>query len=174
MAEMTQPNLFLKSGASISACGQYRYDLERRWDPTQKPQVFIMLNPSTADASVDDPTIRRCMAFAKREGAGGIYVANLFALRATDPRELLSADDPIGAENVRAIGDALLIAAIYKRPAIVAWGAHQFAKQHGLDLPRRARDIGAKLVCLGTTKDGSPRHPLYVKADAPLVEWPRK
>lgn len=161
----------VNSGATISPCGMYRYHLERRWDRTKPAQVFIMLNPSTADANLDDPTIRRCISFAKREGAGGIYVVNLFAFRATNPADLLSAENPTGADNAKAIGDALLVARIYKTYPIAAWGSHAIARTQAIELARRARDFGTKLVCLGVTKDGSPRHPLYVKGDAPLIEW---
>lgn len=140
--------------AVISPCGQYRYRLDRRWGdgPTLG---FIMLNPSTADAEIDDATIRRCMGFARREGCGGIQVVNLFAYRATDPAHLLTVADPIGPENdlyVRSL----------KGPVVAAWGAHPMA---------RKGFFGRHLLCLGKTKDGYPRHPLYVHRDAPLIDY---
>lgn len=86
--------------ASLSGCGTFRYDLGRVWDPGNPRRVlWVMLNPSTADADVDDPAIRRCVAFSKREGAGGLTVTNLFAFRASNPAALVDASDPVGPEN---------------------------------------------------------------------------
>ena len=86
--------------AILSDCGKYRYSLTRNWD-SEKPKVlFIMLNPSTADADNDDPTIRRCINFAKYWGYGGLHVCNLFAYRATNPKELLHIDNPLGDQNI--------------------------------------------------------------------------
>ncbi len=153
--------------AVISDCGRYRYVLQRslggflRW---HRPMLFIMLNPSTADAMVDDPTIRRCISFAKREGMTHLTVVNLFALRATDPRELELAHDPVGPENDRHLEEQ--VGKHRNGSVVAAWGAHEFAK-------RRAAAVLAKfgpLHCLGLTKAGHPRHPLYVKGDQPLVE----
>lgn len=148
----------LKS-AVISDCGTYRYELLRRWDVT-KPRVgWVMLNPSTADAEVDDPTIRRCMGFARAWGYGGIVVRNLYALRATDPRELWKHPDPIGPDNrahLREAGrDAL---------TICAWGsnAHPFHASAAIVGLIRA---GGRPHYLALTKGGQPRHPLYLKAD---------
>ena len=89
---------FMKSDAVISDCGKYRYRLTRKWG-YGRPCGFIMLNPSTADALHDDPTIRRCVGFAKAWGCGALIVVNLFAVRATSPREMMRADDPVGPEN---------------------------------------------------------------------------
>lgn len=161
-------DLFTQSDANISPCGNYRYWLERKWGRSA-PLVFVMLNPSTADASEDDPTIRRCIGFAKRERAGGIVVVNLFALRATDPKELDTADDPIGPGNTRAIGEALLMAATTTGFLVCAWGANKNAPDEAERLRRRAKDFLVELVCLGQTKSGAPKHPLYIKADQPLV-----
>lgn len=163
-------DMFTKGSATISACGQYRYWLERKWGKAA-PQVFVMLNPSTADADADDQTIRRCIGFAKREDAGGLIVVNLFGLRSTDPKALISHADAIGPDNAENIGLALLSAAISGRPVICAWGAHSFATTQAGRLPRRASDFGAELTCLGATKEGHPRHPLYVRGDAPLIRW---
>lgn len=149
---------------------QYRYWLERKWG-IAPPQVFVMLNPSTADQVDDDPTIRRCISFAKREGAGGLIVVNLFALRTTDPANLALADDPVGPDNIGAIGEALLIAMAHGRPIVCAWGAHQMASSRVPDIVRRAADFGVKMVCLGVTKDGHPRHPLYVRSATELTSW---
>jgi hypothetical protein len=122
-----------------------------------------MLNPSTADETMDDPTIRRCIGFAKREVCGGVVIGNIFAFRATRPGDMKAADDPVGPEN-----DAHLIQIMLEAdgPVVAAWGAH------GAHL-KRATHVKflteVPLVCLGKTKAGAPRHPLYVRGDAPLV-----
>lgn len=164
---MTAPAI---SRATISKCGRYRYWLERKWGPGH-PQVFIMLNPSTADAKEDDPTIRRCMGFARREGAGGLIVVNLFGLRATNPQELDDVRDPVGPDNGTNIGLALIGAAATRRPVICAWGANKNASKQADTIHRRADDIGAELKCLGMTKSGAPKHPLYLSSNAPLVAY---
>jgi hypothetical protein len=158
-------DLFKTSGAVISRCGLFRYRLDRRWG--EGPVAgFIMLNPSTADADSDDPTIRRCIGFAKREGCGGLMVGNLFAFRATNPEDMADAVDPDGPENQHFL---LNMAERVDGPLIAAWGGHWMAE----DLPARwvRQTFGDRLMCLGKTKAGAPRHPLYVKADAPLVPY---
>jgi hypothetical protein len=129
-----------------------------------------MLNPSTADAETDDPTIRRCMSFARREGAGGIIVVNLFGLRATDPHELSLAVDPFGPENEEAIRAVVQQAAYTTMPVVCAWGASVIRCADTLAL----RDLKAwgSLCCLGKTKHGHPKHPLYVRGEQPLVAFP--
>lgn len=156
--------------------GPYRYWLERDWweRDIEKGAIdlltFVMLNPSTADGEIDDPTVRRCIGFARREGAHLLHVLNLYALRATDPSELLSHPDPVGIGN-----DALLVDAARHRcrfKTVVAWGAHKMATAERVAvLTDSALSAGTTLWCLGTTKSGAPRHPLYVRADQPLVEW---
>ena len=163
-------DLLLTRSASISSCGRYRYWLERVWD--DRPTLtFVMLNPSTADAEVDDPTIRRCIGFGRREGAGGIVVVNLFALRATYPAELLTDDarfyDPDNFEaGVRVMHDAI----DGKSKLVCAWGANKLALAEGRDFVSRA--VGVRCFCLGKTKEGFPRHPLYVSANQPLEPYP--
>jgi len=153
--------------ATISHCGNYRYWLERKWDE-RHPQVFIMLNPSTADANEDDRTIRRCINFAKRENAGGIIVVNLFAYRATNPKYLSSCIDPVGAENISNIRTALLYGKVTERSIICAWGANKLSKPEAEKVKRRAKDIGVKLVCFDFNADLSPKHPLYVTSNTQL------
>lgn len=128
---------------------------------------FIMLNPSIADASIDDPTIRRCMGFAKREGAGGIIVANLFAFRATSPKDLLSTNDPIGPDNETALAHVAIEAFATNMPIVCAWGTLGFSRAQ--NVVTLLNQFGPKLVCLGKTKDNHPRHPLYVKSDQPFI-----
>lgn len=158
--------------AKLSEDGAYRYVLGRWWTtpPSRSPVVdlWVMLNPSTADADIDDPTIRRCMGFSRSWGADGIRVVNLFALRATDPKALLSHPDPVGPENNWNLEGAARAAQDSGGRIIAAWGAHSMAE-------RRARDVrrllGRDVRCLGVTKSGAPRHPLYVKGDAAPVSW---
>jgi hypothetical protein len=158
-------------GAIISDCQRYRYQLTRSWDGTAS-LPFVMLNPSTADASNDDPTIRRCMSFAKREGAGGIVVANLFAFRATSPSDMKAAADPFGPDNELTLRCLARAAVASSKLIVCAWGTH--GDEFGTNLLAMAifQQEGAQLVCLGKTKDGHPRHPLYVKGDQPLVPFP--
>lgn len=157
--------------AEFSECGTYRYTLTRllsspcRW---VRPALFIMLNPSTADATNNDPTIRRCISFAERSGCTHLTVVNLFALRATDPRELKKHHDPVGPFNDRHI--ALQIMKhhdIVGGLVVAAWGAHPLAKERADYIFKTYGDI----KCLGTTMNGSPRHPLYVKSTQSFVEW---
>ncbi len=158
------------STAIISPCGTYRYTLRRRIPSALrwvKPCLFVMLNPSTADATKDDPTIRRCIGFAKREGCTDLTVVNLYALRATDPAELGKHADPFGPDNGRHLAEQI---ALHRHEIIIAaWGANPFAyRQESTSVAKMAlRTAGA--FCLGTTAQGHPRHPLYVKADQPLV-----
>lgn len=154
--------------AKISECGRFRYTLLRRWGNKPKSVTWVMLNPSTADSEIDDPTIRRCMKFTERLGHTSMVVVNLFALRATDPRKLLDAEDPRGPEN----GGHVLKACAQGHITVAAWGSVKKLLRYGADeIVEIIREYGHKLMCLGTTKDGSPRHPLYVRGDAPLIEW---
>lgn len=148
--------------AWISTCGRYRYRLGRFWGPGAT-LPFVMLNPSTADADVDDPTIRRCIGFARREGACGIVVVNLFAFRATSPKVMKAAADPYGPDNEAALRMAAKEAAITKTPIVCAWGSHAPATM-ARSVVRMLSDEGVRLVCLGRTagKGAPPRHPLYV------------
>ena len=143
----------LLSGATFSADGRYRYRLWRRWDRSKPVVAFVMLNPSSADGRRDDPTIRRCIGFARAWGFGGIDVVNLFAYRASEPRRLREVDDPVGPDNARYLRRAIRRADL----VVLAWGAHAVAAGL-LSLPR-AR-------CLGLTRAGQPRHPLYLPRDA--------
>lgn len=166
-AEMTDQE---RSGAIISPCGTYRYHLWRRWDECLPTMVWVMLNPSTADASEDDPTIRRCIGFAKREGCGGISVRNVFALRATDPSELAKHPDPFGPENEEHLGHARNVSLM--TILVLGWGAKLTAPRLRSYYQRAAVSLVCqKAHCFGTTKDGDPRHPLYLKGDAPMVPW---
>jgi hypothetical protein len=145
----------------------HRYLLTRIWDPSQPPAVFLMLNPSTADAFSEDPTIRRCLSFARRENAGGLVVVNLFALRSTDPRALLHHPDPIGRLNNAFIRQSINAGG----PVIAAWGSHKAAKDRGPEVARSLKARGVELRCLGRTSERQPRHPLFVPGDAALEAY---
>lgn len=154
--------------AIISPCGTYRYLLTRPGDlhADKGTALFLMLNPSTADATEDDPTIRRCRNFARAWGCNGLAVANLYALRATDPTELWKHPDPIGPDNdwrLRAIAEEYT-------DIVCAWGANARAERVAA-VANILTAAGGRLWCLGTTKDGHPRHPLYVRGDQPLIPW---
>lgn len=172
MGEGSLSDLFapaIRKAAIISPDGLYRYRLTRYWGPGRMMN-FVMLNPSTADADLDDPTIRRCMGFARREGMGGIAVVNLYAFRATKPTDLKSHISAFGPGNYDHLYAVAAESEASGTPLVCAWGA---SDPFGGDVA--AREIfkahGATAVCLGTTQDGSPRHPLYVKGDQPLVEF---
>lgn len=183
---------YLNKGAIISPCGNYRFRLWREWClrggvapliPTREENghllavpaacVFIMLNPSTADGDQDDPTIRRCVGFAKRFGFDQLEVVNLFAWRATDPQQLLSVSperDPVGSDNQRHVAEALSNAGMI----VCAWGAHgghigqDEAMLGWIDL---ANGRDAPVVTLGLTKQGHPRHPLYLPLNSEPVPF---
>lgn len=152
------------SGATISACQTYRYALTRIWGPGPRA-CWIMLNPSTADANLDDPTIRRCRTFSERKGCGSLVVVNLFALRSTNPAVLRSHPFPVGPEWREHFEAAIRHA---DGPIVAAWGAQPGIDDQVATAMGVLRDASRIVVCLGRTKDGSPRHPLYVRGDTEL------
>jgi len=157
-----------ESDAIISPCGQYRYRLNRTWGQ-EKPAVFVMLNPSTADASEDDPTIRRCIGFAEKWHCGGLVVVNLFAYRATEPKVMLAAADPVGPDNLEHVYNATR----YAQLVVCAWGtkgSYMGRDAKTIDCIRRAGN--AHISCLGVTKNGHPKHPLYLAGDTELQKYP--
>ncbi|BDR53264.1 hypothetical protein KIM372_11710 [Bombiscardovia nodaiensis] len=132
----------------------YRYELTRVWDDAQPSMGFVMLNPSTADAHEDDPTIRRCKQYAKDQGFGGIVVVNLYAYRSPEPSDLWTVEDPVGPEN-----DAF-VEGLKSRCSkiVVAWGKNATEERVREVLPL----LGDDLYCLCKNADGSPHHPLYI------------
>jgi hypothetical protein len=153
--------------AVISECGQYRYGLSRTWGHELILNI-VMLNPSTADAEFDDPTIRRCIGFARRENYGGIQVSNLFAFRATNPSDMKSTSYPVGPSNDQVLRSALRYGRTFGAPVLCAWGAHGSYWRRDEWFVQQAKEIGTDLVHLGLTKAGQPKHPLYVKSDQPF------
>lgn len=165
------------STATISPCGTYRYTLTRslpsvlRWI---RPCLFVMLNPSTADHTKDDPTIRRCIGFAKREGCTSLTVVNLFALRATNPEELRKHHDPFGPDNAKHLAEQI---SQHRTTGyiVAAWGSNPLAARYEPLFVWRKTLLDAGALCLGMTAEDGPRHPLYVKNTQPLMRWsPRR
>jgi len=155
----------MQGGAIFDVTGNYRYSLWRQWENTAH-LVFIMLNPSTADAQTNDATIRRCVGFAQSWGYGSLEVVNLFALRATQPQHLRDAVDPIGS----ACDHYLLAAAAKAERIVVAWGnwgcLHQRDRSVLMLLAPHT-----PLHCLGTNQTGQPCHPLYIRRTANLTQY---
>lgn len=146
-----------RSEALYSDCETYRYLLSRRWGDAET-LLYILLNPSTATEERNDPTIERCERRARMLGFGGFAVANLFAFRATDPRDLKRAPCPVGPDN-----DAQLqIAASRAGKVLCGWGVHGAHKARAGAVETLLRQAGTTLWHLGQTKAGHPRHPLYV------------
>lgn len=159
--------------AILSECGKYRYRLERQALSGAGAIAWIMVNPSTADATEDDATIRKVVGFSERLGAGWAIVGNVFAYRATDVNRLKEVYDPHGPDNDmhlrRIIEDAERV--------IVAWGPTaklpKLLRHRYMRVVRIAEAAGRELLCLGTAQDGQPRHPLMLAYDTPLVPWKR-
>ncbi len=160
----------MRGGAVYDASGVYRYWLER-WELTgvgERRVNFLMLNPSTATAAASDPTVRRCEGYARRWGFDRLIVTNLFAFRSTDPKVLRRLGGAaIGEGNPQAILEAAHLAEF----TVCAWGADPATKPRGLMVAGRLIDQGADLRVLGLTRDGAPRHPLYMRGDAEPVAW---
>lgn len=154
---------YLDMGADISNCGLYRYWLSRRLSMGERTVLFVGLNPSTADARQDDPTIRREVDFARRWGFDWYFKGNLYAYRSTDPKALYTVDDPVGPSNQ----EALTWMAQRADLVVAAWGANH--------LTPYARTLADRLLalprtrCLGRNRDGSPKHPLYLPKSAELI-----
>jgi hypothetical protein len=154
----------LERFAVISRCERYRYALSRAWTDGQRYVMFVGLNPSTADGMVEDPTLRRCIRFARDWGYDGLWLGNLYALRSPYPQELRRPGvEPVGPKTDH------WLAHMRERAQLVvaAWGADPAAAAR---VPAALELLG-DVHCLGVTKDGAPRHPLYLRADAPLQPW---
>lgn len=148
----------MKTDAKLSDCRAYRYALWRTWDESKPYAMFIGLNPSTADETEDDPTIKRCIAFARDWGYGGLCMANLFAFRATEPSEMMRAENPVGPENDEWLKNLSSGAGVI----IAAWG--NSGSYRG-----RSKEILStfpKLMCIKLNQSGEPAHPLYQPSSA--------
>jgi len=157
-----------KTGAVFSDCRDYRYLLWREWENYNKDEYlsFIGLNPSTADEDIDDSTIRRCIGFAIRLGYKGIKMLNIFAFRSTDPRILETVPNP---EGIRKKNDTVIKSNIYKADAILCWGNGGRLNNRGDDVITLVKNSLPKNIWhFGMTKQGQPKHPLYLKGDTKL------
>jgi hypothetical protein len=144
------------SGAKFSQCGTYRYILYRIWDKSKPFIMFIGLNPSTATAEMDDPTIRRVKRFANDWGYGGVYMCNLFAVISPYPETIVTCSDPIADNDLH-----LQVAASKCKDVLFAWGSFTEAEARAKEVIK----MFPNAFCLGKNKDGSPKHPLYIKAN---------
>ncbi|WP_299027405.1 DUF1643 domain-containing protein [uncultured Sulfitobacter sp.] len=153
--------------AVYSDCERFRYSLRRVWDADAPRVTFVMLNPSTATEVQNDPTIERCEQRARRLEFGGFCAVNIFALRATDPRDMRAAADPEGPDNAAALRES----AQWADTVIAAWGVHGEHRNQGPQTAAQLRAEGYALHHLGLTKAGHPRHPLYLPYSAQPVLW---
>ena len=148
------------SEAIYSSCMLYRYELTRVWDGAGTRALFVMLNPSTATEVQNDPTVERCERRARALGFGAIRVVNIFAYRATDPKVMRAAPDPVGPGN-----DAAILSSVTDwQPdrVICAWGGHGDFLGRGAQVAGLLRGTGRALWHLGLTASGQPKHPLYI------------
>lgn len=156
---------FTESGAVFDPSGNYRYLLWRTWQADAPRLTFVMLNPSTADADRSDPTIRRCLQFAQDWGYGSLRVVNLFGFKATHPRLLQQATDPIGSDN-----DRHLLAAVQQADrAIIAWGNWGALAERDRAVLSLIQNYG--LYCLGVNRSGQPKHPLYLSGKTVALRY---
>jgi len=159
-------NEFISQGAKFDNERRFRYSLWRAWQNGGARYVnFVMLNPSTADENVLDPTVTRCYGFAKDWGYDAFHVTNIFALRSTDPRELYAVTDPVGPANDTYIRETADHAAL----VVVAWGAHGKFRDRGFEVGELLMQFRPK--CFGLTKQGQPKHPLYLRRDSDLLDF---
>ena len=155
------------SWAEYSDCEAYRYSLTRVWQKDGRKVMFVMLNPSTADEMRNDPTVERCERRARVLGYGGFRVTNIFAFRATDPRDMRRAAAPVGALNNAAIKEG----ADWADDIIAAWGVHGEHQDQGPRIARLLAKYETPVYHLGLTKAGHPRHPLYVSYAQKPIRW---
>jgi len=145
----------------------YRYSLWRKWDNNSLYVNFIGLNPSTADESIDDPTIRRCIAYSKAWGYGGFCMTNLFAWRDTSPENMKAVPNPVGVHNQHYILQCASEASV----VVAGWGKHGKHHNQDINIKQLLNNIGVKLHCLKINGDGSPSHPLYLKGDLKPIRF---
>lgn len=155
------------STALYSDCERYRYSLERTWDTAGPKVMFVMLNPSKATEVQNDPTVERCERRARLLGYGAFRVTNIFAWRATDPRDMKAAVEPVGAENDKVLAEG----AAWADAVIAAWGVHGAHLERGPQVARQMARWSAPLFHLGLSKAGHPRHPLYLPYACQPQAW---
>lgn len=163
----------IRRSADFSSCRTWRYTLKRVWDENLPCVLFVLLNPSTADEKQDDPTNRRGIGYATRWKYGGVTFVNLFACRTPHPRVLKQAEDPVGPDNDEWI---LKEAAAARRggKVILAWGAHGAFRERDLEVWELLHKAGIPMWCMGFTKEGHPKHILYLKGDLEPMEYKGK
>lgn len=154
----------------FSPCRAYRYTLKHRWDEImpERAVMWIGLNPSTADEANLDPTLRRVKAFSTAWGFNAFVMTNLFAFRATDPRDMMRAEDPIGPENDRHLVETMQACG---GVVVAAWGNGGRFRVRTAEVVPLLQKHGATVSCLGLTGEGYPRHPLYVAGATPLQSF---
>lgn len=155
----------MTADARVSADGRYRYKLSRRWQAGGLTLLMVLLNPSTADARQNDPTVRRCLGYAQGWGFNCLLVGNLFAYRSRWPRDLLTAADPVGPDN----DQALLELAAAADLVVAGWGNHGQSLGRAAAVRRLLESYGWH--ALGWTKSGQPKHPLYLPGSARPQSW---
>lgn len=156
----------MRGSATFSSCGKYRYRLVRAWSPGPRV-LFVMLNPSTADAETNDQTVRKCMGFAKSWDFGSMEICNLFGLISPEPRFIKKAEDPRGGvENDAILFTRAMAVAREGGLIVLAWGTWGGLRGRSAEVVKKLRECGiADLHCFGTTKEGYPSHPLYLPYD---------
>lgn len=156
----------MECGARFSDDGRHRYELWRRWKPGPYCN-FILLNPSKASHLIEDPTMTRGIDFAMQWGYGAMVTTNIQAFCATDPDDMKRAMDPTGEDNERTLAQIALGAGV----VVCGWGLHGRYQGRDKIVLRMLRDYNIPLKCLAITKGGFPKHPLYIRADQPLIEY---
>lgn len=154
---------YAQRDAAFSDCRKYRYALWRHWGGSPHYAMFVGLNPSTADELQDDPTVRRCIGYARDWGYGGMWMTNIFAYRATLPSDMKAFDEPVGPDN----DWALKLLARNSGVVVAAWGTHGVH----LDRANQVRKLLPNLHYLRLTQDGHPAHPLYLPKTLKPLPW---
>ena len=157
----------IKGGATFDRSRRYRYRLWRFWDQDLPALTLIMLNPSAADAVYNDQTISTCIRLAQRLKYGGIEVVNLFAYCTSDPRQLKATRNPVGKHN----DEYIAASAVKTKSVLIAWGNHGLWQGRHAEVLDLLRAIAKPVYCLGVTKQGQPRHPLYLPGDTPMIPY---
>lgn len=161
-ATLFENKKYLASSASFSSCGKYRYQLLRVWDDKLPRVMFVGLNPSTANAKDDDPTIKSIVRIAKHNGYGGVYMMNCFPYVSTDPKQLINCETTLNDVWLESTGQNC-------KDVVFAWGNFKIVEEYGIDAKLTKMFPGAK--ALHINKNGSPKHPLYCKSDTVFVDW---